>query len=80
MIKTLLLITTLLACTLNAKNFSKQMLLGSWELSSARLNSTVAFGNYIGRERNEAIELLFNPRGLLKIVKNVKYYNQLIGK
>ncbi|MEA2073752.1 MAG: hypothetical protein U9O86_09225 [Campylobacterota bacterium] len=71
LILTLLLIFT----SLHAQNFTKQTLLGSWELSSAKLNKTVAFGNYIGKERNEVLELLFNPQGLLKVVQTGEVYN-----
>ena len=61
--------------SLNAQNFTKQNLLGMWELSSAKLNKTVAFGNYIGKERNEVLELLFNPQGQLKVVKTGEVFN-----
>ena len=46
-----------------------------WEISSAKLNKTVAFGNYIGKERNEVLELLFNPQGQMKVVKTNEVYN-----
>jgi len=68
---TLLLFTLL---SLQAQNFTKQGLLGSWEISSAKLNQTVAFGNYIGKERNEVLELLFNQQGQMKILKTDKVY------
>jgi len=61
--------------SLQSQNFTKQNLLGTWELSSAKLNKTVVFGNYIGKERNEVLELLFNPHGLLKVVKTGEVYN-----
>ncbi len=70
-----ILITILFGILLNAQSFSKQRLLGEWELSSAKLNKTVAFGNYIGKQRNEVLELLFNPQGLLKVVKTGEVYN-----
>ena len=69
----IILLFTLLS--LQAQNFTKQNLLGKWELSSAKTNKTVAFVNYIGKERNEVLELLFNPQGLLKIVKTGEVYN-----
>ena len=69
----LLLLLSLL--TLQAQNFSKKDLLGTWELSSAKLNKSVAFINYIGKERNEVLELLFNPQGQMKIVKTGEVYN-----
>ncbi|MDF1879247.1 hypothetical protein JHD46_06295 [Sulfurimonas sp. SAG-AH-194-C20] len=68
----------LIFASLQAQNFTKQNLLGSWELSSAKLNKTVAFGNYLGKERNEVIKLLFNPQGLLKVVKTGEVYNYIV--
>ncbi len=58
-----------------AQSFSKQRLLGSWELSSAKINRTVAFAKYIGKERNEALELVFNKRGQMKIPKTGEVFN-----
>ena len=55
--------------------FSKHMLLGSWEISSSKLNSPIAFGKYIGTKRNETLELLFSPRGEVKIVETGDVYN-----
>ncbi|MEA3522969.1 MAG: hypothetical protein U9R50_08325 [Campylobacterota bacterium] len=72
--KTIILLLFTLSL-LQAQNFTKQNLLGKWELSSAKSNKPVAFGNYIGKERNEVIELLFNPQGQLKIVKTNEIYN-----
>jgi len=66
--------------SLQAQSFSKQRLLGSWEISSAKINKTVAFGNYIGKERNEVLELLFNPQGQMKVVKTGEIYNyEVVG-
>ncbi|QOY53245.1 hypothetical protein [Candidatus Sulfurimonas baltica] len=61
--------------SLQAQNFTKQNLLGSWELSSAKLNQIVSFGKYIGKNRNEVLELLFNPQGLMKVVSTGDVYN-----
>ena len=61
--------------SIQAQNFSKQKLLGSWELSTAKANRTVAFGNYIGKERNEVLEILFNPQGQMKVVQTGEVYN-----
>lgn len=69
---TLLLFTLI---SLQAQNFNKQNLLGTWEISSAKLNKAVAFGNYIGKQRNEVLELLFNPQGQMKVVKTGEVYN-----
>jgi hypothetical protein len=71
------LITLLLFITLSlqAQNFSKKTLLGSWALSSAKMNATVAFGKYIGKKRNEVLELRFNSQGLMKVVESGDVYN-----
>lgn len=69
---TLLLLTLLI---LQAQNFTKKTILGSWELSSAKLNKTVSFGNYIGKQRNGTLELLFNTRGQIKVVETGDIYN-----
>ena len=61
--------------TLQAQNFSKQKLLGSWELSSVKLNSFVAFGKYIGTQRGETIELVFNQQGRVKVLQTGDVYN-----
>jgi len=68
-----MLLLTLVA--LQAQNFSKQMLLGKWELSSAKLNSSVSFGKYIGKQRNGMLTLLFNQQGFLKVVDTGDIYN-----
>jgi len=69
----ILLLFTLL--TLNAQNFSKRTLLGEWKLASAKLNSTVFFGRYIGKQRNGTITLLFNKTGFLKVAETGEVYN-----
>ena len=61
--------------SLQAQSFSKQNLLGSWELSSVKLNSTVAFGKYLGKQRGETLQLLFNPQGLMKVTSTGDVYN-----
>lgn len=61
--------------SLQAQNFSKRSLLGSWELSSVKSNSSVSFGKYIGKQRNEVLELLFNTQGQMKIVNTGDIYN-----
>jgi len=61
--------------TLNAQSFSKQTLLGKWELSSAKLNTAVFFGRYIGKQRNGTITLLFNKTGFLKVAQTGEVYN-----
>ena len=71
--KILLMLLTLV--TLQAQNFSKNTLLGSWELSSVKLNATVAFGKYLGKQRGEVLELLFNSQGRVKVLSSGDVYN-----
>jgi len=61
--------------TLQAQNFSKNTLLGLWELSSVKLNATVAFGKYLGKQRGETLELAFNPQGRVKVLSTGDVYN-----
>ncbi len=74
---TLLLFTLV---SLQAQNFSKQELLGSWEISSVKQNKTISFLDFIGKKRNEVLELLFNPQGQMKIVKTGEVYNYEVVK
>ena len=60
---------------IQAQDFTKADLLGSWEISSKKLNRTVSFGKYIGKERNGVLHLLFNPQGQLKLVETGDVYN-----
>ena len=71
----LLISLFLLFASLQAQNFTKQSLLGEWELSSIKLNSTVAFGKYLGKQRGETLQLLFNPQGLMKVLTTGDVYN-----
>jgi len=71
----ILLLILLTLVSLQAQSFSKQTLLGSWELSSIKLNSTVAFGKYIGKQRGEILELVFNPQGRVKVLNTGDTYN-----
>ncbi len=70
-----LLLLIALTNIINAQNFSKQKLLGSWELSAAKVNQTIAFVHYIGKKRNEVLTLLFNPQGQMKVVNTGEIYN-----
>ena len=70
-----LFIALLLFNNLFGAGFSKHMLLGSWEISSSKSNSFVSFGKYIGTKRNETLQLLFNPRGFVKVVETGDVYN-----
>jgi len=70
-----IIVLLLLTFSLHAQSFTKQKLLGSWELSSAKINATVAFGKYLGKQRNEVLELRFNKQGLMKVVETGDVYN-----
>jgi len=70
----LLLLLTLFA-SLHSQNFSKRLLLGTWELSSVKLNATISFGKYLGKQRGEILELVFTPQGSLKVLNNGDVYN-----
>jgi len=72
--KYLLLLITLTSI-INAQSFSKQMLLGEWELSSAKLNTAVFFGRYVSKHRNSTLTLLFNKTGFLKVAQTGEVYN-----
>jgi len=72
--KYLLLLITLTSI-INAQSFSKQTLLGEWELSSAKLNSAVFFGRYVSKHRNSTLTLLFNKTGFLKVAQTGEVYN-----
>ncbi len=71
----LLLIFFTLTFTLQANSFTKAKLLGSWELTSAKINHSVSFGTRIGKERNEVLTLLFNKTGRLKVLPDNDVYN-----
>ena len=71
----LLLIFFTLAFTLQANSFTKAKLLGSWELSSAKINHSISFGTRIGKKRNEVLTLLFNKTGQLKVLPDNDVYN-----
>ena len=72
--KYLLLLITLTSI-IYAQSFSKQTLLGEWELSSAKLNSAVFFGRYVSKHRNSTLTLLFNKTGFLKVAQTGEVYN-----
>jgi hypothetical protein len=69
------LLSILIISAIHAQSFSKEMLLGSWELSSVNLNSTVSFGKYHGKQRGEILELVFNPQGRIRVLNTNDVYN-----
>ena len=71
----LLVIILLTLTALQAQSFSKQKLLGSWELSSVKLNSFISFGKYIGKQRGEVLKLVFNQQGRVKVINTGDIYN-----
>ena len=54
--------------------------MGTWEVTSSKLNRSVGFGNLYKSERNGVITLLFNSTGLLKIVDTGEVYNYEVIK
>ena len=61
--------------TLQAQNFTKRGLMGTWEVTSSKMNRSVGFGEYYKSGRNSVITLLFNPSGMMKIVDTGDIYN-----
>ena len=70
-----LLLLALLITTSFAQEFSKQNITGVWEISSAKLNQSISFGKYIGRDRGEVLELVFNRQGRVKVLNTEDVYN-----
>ena len=70
----LFLLTLLSLQTLFAQGFSVHKLLGNWEISSSKENSFISFGHYVGRDRGESLELMFNNHGRVKVVNTRDVY------
>jgi hypothetical protein len=71
----LLILFTLLYSSIFAQEFSKSNILGFWEFSSAKPNSSISFGKYIGQKRGEVLTIAFNPQGRLKVLSTGDVYN-----
>jgi hypothetical protein len=70
-----ILIFLVFLSSLYAQSFSKELLLGEWEISVARLHRTISFLRYIGDSRDEVLKLYFNQRGKLKVMPINQVYN-----
>lgn len=81
MIKIVVLIS-LTTISLNAESFTKNNILGKWEVSAVKYNNYVSFAKYIAKTRGEKIHLIFNPHMKMKIkeTKETFEYEILNGK
>ena len=74
--KTIILLLMLSFTTLlQAQSFSKNNILGVWEVSSKKLNGFTSFGKEFSKNRGEAYTLIFNKRGLVKNTTTNSIYN-----
>ena len=71
----ILLILLLTSGLLHAQSFSKNNILGVWEVSSKKLNGFTSFGKDFSRNRGEAYTLIFNRSGLVKNKTTGTIYN-----
>lgn len=74
--KTLLLI--LVSLTLYAESYTRQAILGVWEVSSLKLNGFPAFGKEFSKERGEVYTLLFSQNNKVKNKNTGTIYNYKI--
>ena len=59
---------------LEAQHISKRQLLGNWEFSPLKSRDFVSFGNYVGTQRGESLELLFNKANRVKVLTTDDIY------
>ena len=77
--KNLILVILLSFTTLlQAQSFSKNNILGVWEVSSKKLNGFTTFGKDFSKNRGEVYTLIFNKKGLVKNVTTGSIYNYTI--
>jgi len=60
---------------LQAQSFSKNNILGVWEVSSKKLNGFTSFGKEFSKNRGESYTLIFNKKGLVKNATTGTIYN-----
>lgn len=77
---TILMILLSITTLLQAESFSKNNILGVWEISSKKLNGFTIFGKEFSSNRGEAYKLLFNKNGFVKNANNGSIYNYEIVK
>jgi len=63
---------------LQAQSFSKNNILGVWEVSSKKLNGFTTFGKDFSKNRGEVYTLIFNKKGLVKNATTGSIYNYTI--
>jgi len=74
--KNLILVILLSFTTLlQAQSFSKNNILGVWEVSSKKLNGFTTFGKDFSKNRGEVYTLIFNKKGLVKNITTGTIYN-----
>ena len=56
-------------------SMSYKTIQGKWKIESYKLNGFVSFANIIGKQRNDALTLLFNKNGKLKILETNNVYD-----
>jgi hypothetical protein len=77
--KNLILVILLSFTTLlQAQSFSKNNILGVWEVSSKKLNGFTTFGKEFSKNRGEVYTLIFNKQGLVKNATTGSIYNYTI--
>ena len=77
--KNLILVILLSFTTLlQAQSFSKNNILGVWEVSSKKLNGFTTFGKDFSKNRGEVYTLIFNKKGLVKNATTGSIYNYTI--
>ena len=60
---------------LQAQSFTKNYLLGTFEISSLKLNGFTVFGKDFSTKRGEVYTLVFNKKGLVKNATTGTIYN-----
>jgi hypothetical protein len=60
-----IILIILLSLTLQTQPYTKQSILGVWEVSSLKLNGFTSFGKEFSTNRGETYTLLFNKRGFV---------------
>lgn len=69
------IILFLISLTLNAQSFTQKSILGTWEVSSLKLNGFTSFGNEFSKNRGEIYTLIFNKSGFVKNTTTGSIYN-----
>jgi len=70
-----LLLLLFLSLTIYAKPYTKQSILGVWEVSSKKINGFTTFGKDFSTTRGESYILVFNKKGLVKNKNTGSIYN-----